>query len=467
MTTLATSFASSDAAPDLDTLRSRLAGDILTAAHDDYETARQLHNINIDRRPALIVRPAQTSDVAEAVRFARANDLAIAVRSGGHSLAGHSVVEGGLVIDFRHMKHVAIDSEQRTARVQPGVTSSDLAGPAHAYGLALTTGDTANVGLGGLVTGGGIGWFARKHGLTIDNLLSIEMVTADGEVLRASKTENEDLFWAVRGGGGNFGIVTEFEFQLIQAGSVVGGMLVLPATPEAVRGYLDYAPVAPDGLTTIASLMLAPPAPFIPADKVGTPIFAITVCYLGTDEGANVALEPLRRLGQPVADVISRMPYPVMFTLNAPANLPHGCSLRSMFADEISDDMVRAAVEASAHPSSPMNQIQFRGLGGAISRVDPSATAFAHRERRIMYTSLALWDDATTDPAPHEAWTEALWATVRPAAKGVYANFLGDEGDERIAEAYPEATYVRLAEAKRTYDPQNVFSLNQNIRPAR
>jgi FAD/FMN-containing dehydrogenase len=256
-------------AEDTQALRSRLRGEVVVADDEQYDTARRVHNLTFDRRPAIIVRPQGTADVAEAVKFARSRGYEIAVRSGGHSAAGHSSVDGSLVIDFSAMKGISIDDRKKTARVEAGVTSGDLAGPAHAYGLSLSTGDTSTVALGGLVTGGGIGWMVRKHGLTIDNLISAEVVTADGGVIRASAREHSDLFWAIRGGGGNFGVVTEFEFKLWGDGSVYGGALVLPATPEVIRGYLDYAVSAPDELTTIGTVMHAPPAPFIPENTSG------------------------------------------------------------------------------------------------------------------------------------------------------------------------------------------------------
>ena len=451
---------------DLDALRKRLAGELITPNTEGYNEARKVHDISVDKRPTAIVRAATTADVIEGVRFARGHNLPLAVRSGGHSIAHQSMIDGGLVIDLSGMNGVTIDPQQRTARVQPGATSGDLAGPAHAYGLALSTGDTSTVGIGGLATGGGIGWMVRKYGLAIDNLLSAQVVTAQGEVVTASLSENEDLFWAIRGGGGNFGIVTEFEFRLAPVGQVLGGALVLPATREVIRGYLDYIVTAPDDLTTITNLMLAPPAPFIPEDRVGEPVLMVMVVWTGSIEEGEAAMAPLRALAEPVADLVSPIPYPVIYDFTEPAAAPHGASVRSMYADELSDEIIDAVLAAMANVSSPINLVQLRGLGGAMARVGNDETAFPYRDKKYLVLVVGIWLDAAEDPAPHRAWTESLWEEIRPAARGVYVNFLEDEGEDRVREAYSESTYARLAEIKQKYDPTNLFKFNQNIRPA-
>jgi FAD/FMN-containing dehydrogenase len=447
-------------------LRLVTGGEVIVPGDAGYEDARRLQNFTFDRRPAAIVRAASTDDVVEAVRFARQYNVAVAVRSGGHSVAGQSVADGALVIDLSAMRAVTIDSRRRRAIVQPGATSGDLAGPAHAYGLALSTGDTASVGIGGLTLGGGIGYMVRKYGLAIDNLLSAKLVTADARVVSASPAENRDLFWAIRGGGGNFGVVTELEFQLAPVGAVLGGVLVLPATREVVRGYLEYAVQAPDELTTIAEISHIPPAPFIPEDRVGELAFAVFVCYAGDPEEGERAIAPLRALAEPIAGFVDQMPYPGMFEFSEPATHPHGGAIRSGFADSFSDAEIDAAIEFGRVATSPFGMVHFRALGGAMARLPADATAFAHRERRYLVAAISLWLDPAEDPAPHRRWMEGLWERLRPATSGVYSNFLEDEGHGRVLEAYPAGAYARLAEVKRRYDPENFFRFNQNIKPA-
>jgi FAD/FMN-containing dehydrogenase len=457
--------ASAFAAGPLQGLRSQLAGDLITSDGIEYDEARKVLNFVVDRQPLAIVRVANARDVALAVNFARDNSIPLSVRSGGHSLGQYSVIDDAVVIDFSDMKRVDIDPDARIARVQPGATSGDLAGPANAHGLALTTGDTHSVGMGGLATGGGIGFMLRQYGLTIDNLLSAQVVTAAGEIVTASPFEHPDLFWAIRGGGGNFGIVTEFTFRLAPVNQILGGEILLPATREVVRGYLDYAVDAPEELTTIANLILAPPFPFVPEERVGEMVLSIIVCWTGSIEDGEKALAPLRALGTPVADTVSPIPYPEIYKFTEHYAAPHGASIRSMFADELSDASIDAALESMKNASSPFSLIQFRGLGGAMARVGTDATAFAHRERRYFLAIIAVWLDPAEDGNVHAVWTDSLWQAVRHEGSGVYVNFLEREGTDRILDAYPAATYARLAEVKRQYDPENLFRFNQNISP--
>jgi len=446
-------------------LRTSLTGNLLVPGAEDYDSARKVHDITIDRRPLAIVRAATPDDVAETVRFARRHGIPLALRSGGHSIAGHSMVEGALVVDLSGMKAITIDPQQRTARVQPGVTSGDLAGPAHAYGLALTTGDTSSVGLGGLVTGGGMGWMVRKYGLTIDNLLSVQIVTADGSLVTAGPTEHEDLFWAVRGGGGNFGVITEFEVRLAPVGQVLGGALLLPASRQVIRAYVDLMSNAPDDLTIIANLTFAPPAPFVPADRVGEPVLMVLACWTGDPEEGRRVISPLRAIATPVADTIDLIPYPVMYAFTEAAAAPAAPAFRSMFSDGYSDDEIDAMLAAMQRATAPISMVQLRALGGAMARVDGGETAFAHRDRRFCTSVVAAWFNPQEDATSHRAWVESVYQALRPGARGVYANFLADEGDERVREAYPAGTYERLVDVKRKYDPDNIFEFNQNIRP--
>lgn len=442
-----------------------LTGNLLTVDSIGYDDARKTLYILLDRYPLAIVLAATARDVAAAVDFARENGLPLAVRSGGHSIAHLSVIDGAVVVDLSRMKGIKIDPEARIARVEPGTTSGDLAGPAHAHGLALSTGDTHSVGMGGLVTGGGIGFMARKHGLAIDNLLEAEVVTANGDIVTASELSHSDLFWATRGGGGNAGIVTEFTFRLAPVEQILGGELMLPVNREVLRGYLDYVATAPDDLTTIANLWHAPPFPHVPEGHIGEMVLSIYVSWTGSVEDGKRALAPLRALAKPVADVVAPIPYPAIYDFTAFAAEPHAASIRTMFADQLSDTSLDTVLDAMAHSSSPTSIVQFRGLGGAMARVDPDATAFAHRDRRYFVAIINVWLDAAEDEKAHQAWAASLWNTIRHDGNGAYVNFLENEGTARVREAYPRTTFERLAEIKRQYDPNNLFRFNQNVPP--
>jgi FAD binding domain/Berberine and berberine like len=463
--TVATSSEAPTTASELDSLRRRLTGKLITDESADYAEARLVHDITVDRLPLAIARAANAQDVAETVRFARQHNLPLAVRSGGHSVPLLSMIEGAVVADLSAMKGITIDPERRTARVQAGATSGDLAGPAHAYGLALSTGDTSTVGFGGLTTGGGVGFMARKYGLAIDNLLSAEVVTASGEIVTASTNENPDLFWAIRGGGGNFGIITEFEFRLAPVGQVLGGDLLLPASREVIRGYLDYMATAPDELTTLGNLMHAPPFPWVPENRVGEVVLSIIVCWTGSVEDGERALAPLRALATPVADTVRPIPYPVIYESTAHQAAPHAATVRMTYADDFSDEAIDTMLAAIENASSPFSVVHLRGMGGAFARIGNDETAFANRDKRYFFAAIAVWLDAAEDGAPHRAWAESLFEKVRHEGSGAYVNFLDNEGEDRIREAYG-ANYARLAEIKAKYDPTNLFRFNQNIRPA-
>jgi FAD/FMN-containing dehydrogenase len=351
------------------------------------------------------------------------------------------------------------------ARVQGGAKSRDLALPAHEHGLAMSTGDTGSVGVGGLVTGGGIGWFVRKYGLAADRLRSAQVVLADGRLVTASATENADLFWAIRGGGGNFGIVVEFEFELVPVRHITGGAIVLPATREVVRGYLEYTSTAPDGLSTTGNITHAPPAPFIPEERVGEPVLLILAAWSGEESEADAALAPLRALAEPIADTMERIPYPAMFQYMEWAEAPHRGVPRMMFTDEFPDETIDDCLEAIEKATSPFSVVHLRGLGGELARMDEGSTAFAHRQRRYFVSILTLWFELEDEGAAHRAWGEELWGKISHLRDGVYVNFLGMEGDARVREAYPAEVYERLAAVKGKYDPENVFRFVQNVRP--
>jgi len=459
-------FAPQSVKSAIDQLRERIAGDVVLPGDEDYQSARQMQAFTHDHFPSIIVRATSPADVAEAVKFARQNHIPLSVRGGGHSVAGYSVADGAVVIDLTRMRGVSIDPERETARVQGGARSIDLAGPAHEYGLALSTGDTGSVGLGGLVTGGGIGYFVRKYGIAADRLLSAKLVNANGEIITASPLENADLFWAIRGGGGNFGIVVEFEFKLVPVRYVYGGALMLPATREVIRGYLDYAESAPDDLTTMATIVHAPPAPFIPEERVGERALLILAAYCGDPADGEMALAPLRELAEPIADTITTIPYPAIFEYMAWAEAPHGAAIRMMFTDEIPDATIDDFIDAIDNATSPFAGIHLRGLGGALARIPQESTAFVHRERKYFVAILGVWMDPSENGDAHREWTNALWTKIAHLRDGVYVNFLEDEGDARVREAYPGAVYRRLADVKAKYDPDNVFHFNQNVRPA-
>lgn len=448
-------------------LRLRLRGDVFVPGDEGYEAARHGHNLAVDKRPAVIARVRDASDVIRALNFGRIHGLEIAVKSGGHSISGQSVNDGGLVIDMGQLNSIEIDPATRLAWAQPGATAGQMTDAAQEFGLALPLGDAASVGLGGITLGGGIGFLARKYGLTIDSLVAIEVVTADGRIVNASETENAELFWGLRGGGGNFGIVTGFQYRLREVGMIYGGGIMLPLTAEVVREYLKVAAEAPDELTCIAQAMFAPPAPFVPAEKVGTPTWAVLMAYAGDLAEGEKVVARLRALGEPIADVTGPMPYNAIYQLTQEATVPVRNSVRSFFMDEVGDGMIEAMLEYQLSAPSPMTFSQVRVLGGQMARVDRDATAFSHRDAKVMFAIIAMWPDAAADAANHE-WVARYWDAVQPySGNRVYSNFLADEGEGRVREAYSAATFARLAALKDEYDPENVFAGNQNIAPQR
>jgi FAD/FMN-containing dehydrogenase len=450
---------------DLAAFVAGLNGSVIRPDDPAYDEARQVHNAVYDRRPALIVRAVDANDVCRTIDFARERGLDLAVRGGSHSLAGHSTVEGGIVLDLGAMKGLHIDPERRLAWAQPGLRAEEYTIAAAAHGLATPFGDTGSVGIGGLTLGGGIGWLVRKYGLTIDALVSVELVTADGRLLTASETEHPDLFWAVRGGGGNFGVVTRFQFRLYPVEGILGGALFMPATREVLQALQPIAASAPEELSTISFLMAAPPAPFIPEAVHFQPTLAIMFVYAGDPEAGQAALEPFRQVATPLAELVMPMPYPGIYEMLRAAEQRSPSAHRSLFMDVLDDAAIDEILARHAAPSSPAVMTQIRILGGAMARVEPSATAFAHRAANVMVTIITPFEDPAEGPV-HQAWTHAYFEALAAGAVGVYSNFLENEGEARIREAYPNGTYERLASVKRRYDPTNVFRLNQNIQPA-
>jgi FAD/FMN-containing dehydrogenase len=450
-------------------LAEQLRGEIIRPGDTNYDQARQVWNATIDRRPALIVRPRDADDVITSVGFARANDLPLAVRSGGHSAAGFGTVEGGVALDLSLMKRFALDPARRVATAETGLTWGEFNGLAAETGLATPGPDVGAVGLGGHTLGGGFGWLSRRHGMTIDNLLAAEVVTADGNIVNASAEEHPDLFWALRGGGGNFGIATRFTYRLHPVETVIGGAIAYPASRAVLRDYVKAAAAAPDELATITFTMLAPPAPFIPTEAHGMPIFLLIGCYVGEPGGAERAFAPLRKLGggAPLADTVVRLPYPALFQMTKMGETRRPQAIRAGFMTSIDDVVLDAIVDAVGNATSPFGSVMLRVLGGAITRVATDATAFSHRDKPFYMVVSNAWDNPRDSRADHHVtWTEALWRVLSPRTTGAYANYLGNEGPERILAAYSPAAFARLAKIKRRYDPDNVFRLNANILPS-
>ena len=451
----------------IEQLRADLNGRVIRPDDDGYEESRAVFYRSIDRRPAAIVRPVDATDVSRVVSLARETGAELAVRSGGHSLAGHGVSEGGIVLDLSDLKGLEIDAERRTAQAQTGLTAAEYTAAAAEHGLATGFGDTGSVGIGGLTLGGGVGFLVRKHGLTIDNLEAAELVTADGELLHVDAQEHADLFWAIRGGGGNFGVATRFQFRLHEVDTIVGGMLILPATPEVIASFVTEAEAAPEELSAIANIMVAPPMPFLPTEAHGKLVVMALLCYSGAVDAGERALAPFRALAEPLADMVRPMPYPEIYKLFGEEDGPGPAQevARSLFIDDVDRQDAEAIGEHLRASTAPMAVAQLRVLGGAVARVPAEATAYAHRGRRVMVSLGAVYERADESPA-HEAWVNGFAAALQQGDAGVYVNFLGDEGEERVRDAYPGPTWDRLAAVKRRYDPTNLFRLNQNIPPA-
>ena len=431
-----------------------------------YDDARTVFYGGIDRHPALIVRARSASDVIRVVNFARDHDMELAVRSGGHSLPGFGVTDGGIVLDLSSMKAIEFDVAHRTVWAETGLTAGEYTDAAGTLGLATGFGDTGAVGIGGITLGGGIGYLVRSYGLTIDDLLAAEMVTADGRLLSVDAETHPDLFWAIRGGGGNFGVATRFHFRLHEVDAILGGTLILPATPETIARFVAEADAAPDELSTIAKVMVAPPMPSLPAAAHGKLVIMAMMVYAGDVAAGERVIAPFRALATPIADMVKPMRYSEIYP-PAPAMHPVA-SVRTTFVDAIDRDTAQSIVDQLKRSTAQVAAAEIRVLGGAMARVDASATAFAHRESRIMLTAAAMYGNL--DEAPlHERWVDDFLAVVRGgsdgASAGAYVGFIGDEGDARVREAYPGATWERLATIKQRYDPGNLFHLNHNIPP--
>jgi hypothetical protein len=434
-------------------------GEVIRPGDAGYETARKIWNASIDKHPGLIARCSGVADVVAAVTFARENELLVAVRGGGHNVAGRALCDGGIVIELSRMKGIHVDAKNRRARVQGGATLGDVDRETHVFGLAVPSGVVSKTGIAGLTLGGGVGWLVRKYGLTCDNVLSFELVTARGKPLVASAEENEDLFWALRGGGGNFGVVTSFEYRLHPVSTVLGGLIVHPRerVVDVLRFYRDFTQSAPEELTAYAALLHTPD---------GTPAVAVVVCYCGDLATGELVLKPLRAFGSPLMDAIQPIPFPQMQSV-LDAAFPDGNQnyWKSTFLREFSDDAIGVLVDHANQATSALTAVVIEYYGGAVSRVGISDTAFAHRQAQYDLGILTQWA-APGESQRHIEWTRSLADAMRPFSSGAYLlNFLGEEGDDTIKAAFGP-NYDQLVVVKKKYDPTNFFRLNQNIKPA-
>jgi FAD/FMN-containing dehydrogenase len=453
---------------DIAALQEGFRGELLRPQDPGYEDARKVWNGSIDRFPALIARCAGVADVIAAVKFAKDSGLLVAVRGGGHSFPGLSVCDGGIVIDLSLMKGIRVDPEARTVRAQAGVLLGELDRETQEFGLAVPSGIVTHTGLSGLTLGGGINWLMRKYGLAIDQLLSVDLITAEGEFVKASASENEDLFWGVRGGGGNFGIVTEFEFRLNPVGPIVlAGPVFWPMeeSPNVLRFYREWIAEAPDELMTIVVHRKAPPLPFVPPELHGRLVVGVVCCYAGAIEEGERVIKPLKAFRRPVLDLCQPKPFLAHQAMFDPS-FPHGWwyYMRSCDVAELSDEIIDITVDHSLRISSPLTAFPIWQRGGAAARVGEDQTAFGGRSAGHTFNITAVTATAEGFEGERE-WVRNFWWALEPHQTGAYVNFLMDEGEGRVRQAYGARKYDRLKALKRRYDPDNLFRLNQNIRP--
>src|SRR5580692_7178063 len=430
-------------------------GEVIQPGDSGYETARKIWNASIDKHPGMIARCSGVADVVTGVNFARENELLVAVRGGGHNVSGRALCDDGILIDLSGMKGVHVDAKNHSARVQGGATLRDVDRETHVFGLAVPAGIISKTGIAGLTLGGGVGWLVRKYGLTCDNVLSFDIVTADGKPRVASANENEDLFWALRGGGGNFGVVTSFEFRAHPVSTVLGGLVMYPRdrAVEVLRFYRDFTQSAPEELTAYAALLHTPD---------GIPVVAVIACYCGDMAEGEQVFKPLRSFSAPMADAIQPMPFPQMQTL-LDAAFPDGNHnyWKSTFLREYSDDAIDVLVEHANWSPSPLTGVVLEYYGGVASRVGVSETAFAQRQAQYSVGILAQWVDPG-ESHRHVEWARSLADSMRPFSSGAYfLNYLGEEGEDTIKAAFG-SNYDRLMAVKKKYDPKNFFCLNQN-----
>jgi FAD/FMN-containing dehydrogenase len=453
----------------IETLRSKLRGPIIVPGDAGYDEARSIWNAMIDKRPAAIARCSGVADVMHAVQVAKDHDLLVSVRSGGHNIAGNALCDGGLTIDLSGMKSVRINPDARRAYVEPGATLGDLDHETQAFGLATSLGINSTTGVAGLTLGGGFGWLTRKLGMTVDNLVAAEMVTAEGERLRTSAEQNEDLFWAIRGGGGNFGIVTQFEFQLHPVGpQVLAGLVIYPfeQARSVLKQYREYVDTLPDDLCVWAVLRKAPPLPFLPQAVHGREVVVFAFMHTGDMAEGQRLIESVRHFGEAYGEHVGPTPFAGWQQGFDPLLTPGARNYwKSHNFAELSDGAIETIIDYAGRLPSPQCEIFIALLGGEANRVAPDATAYAHRDAKFVLNVHGRWDDPKQD-AECVAWSRAFFEAAKPYAMGgVYVNFMTEEETDRIGEAYGP-NYARLARVKQKYDPRNLFHLNQNIRPA-
>jgi FAD/FMN-containing dehydrogenase len=443
-------------------LRTNLSGRVVTANDADYDAMRRVARGDVEGHPLAIARVADARDIAHVIRIARATDLPLSVFSGGHSPMGASTNDGGLVIDLRDMNRVEIDDAAQTAWAETGLSAAQMTSAVWDRRLAIGFGDTGSVGIGGITLGGGLGYLSRLHGMTIDNLLAVELVTADGELVRADEQTNPDLFWALRGGGGNFGVATRFHYRLRPMPAFTGGMMVLPATPDAIVEFMRIAAEAPDALGTIANIMPCPPLPFVDESVHGQMVNFALMGFAGPDDEAAAALGPIRAL-KPLADLVKPEPYTDMYPPEDPSYQPKALDY-PFFMDHVDHATAQTIVDRLNASDAPLRAVQLRALGGAISRVPADATAFAHRDAPILAVAVNFWQDENDYPIRAE-WLSQTVAALDQGVPGAYVGFVRDP-EHRLSAAYPGRTLERLRDIKTKWDPDNVFRRNVNI-PAR
>ncbi len=450
--------------PSISELRALFNGKVIVPDDPRYEEARTPFYGGVDKHPAAIVRVADAGDVSRLVSLAREHGFELAVRSGGHSNAGHCISDGGIVLDLSAMKKLEIDHESQTAWVETGMTAGEYTTAVGAHGFVTGFGDTGSVGLGGITLGGGVGYLVRKYGLTIDNLLAAEVVTADGQLLHVDENSHADLFWAIRGGGGNFGVATRFKFKLHKLDQGYGGMLVLPATADAIASFLAEADSAPDELSTILNIMTAPPMPFLPEEVHGKLILMAMMFYAGDSEAGEQVMSKFRAIATPHADMLRPLAYPEMFPPEESGGYHPVAAGCTMFLDHVDSSVAQFILDTLAKSTAMMAVTQLRVLGGAYARVPADATAYAHRGSKIMANLAALYGNPDQKDH-HEAWVTKYEKKLRQSDKGAYVNFLADVDQKQVRAAYPGDTWKRLGKVKKKYDPTNLFRLNQNIPP--
>jgi FAD/FMN-containing dehydrogenase len=449
----------------IDDLSAAVRGRVIGPSSNDYDAQRAVMYGGLDPRPAAIVRVADAADVSAAIGFARDREVPLSVRSGGHSLTGLSVVDVGIVIDVRELRAIELDVDARTAWAGSGLTAVEFSESIGKHGLAVGFGDTGSVGLGGITLGGGVGYLARKFGLTIDSLLAAELVTADGQIRVVDAGHEPDLFWAIRGGGGNFGVATRFRLHLSEVPSFTGGLLILPATPDSVAAFVAAAEGAPEAVTTIANVMPAPPMPGVPDEQVGRVVNFALMAVAAPDNEAAKLLEPFRAIGEPILDMVQPIPYAKIYPPEDASYHPLAVS-RNLFIDRFDLEVATGVMDRLEASDASLRAAQIRVYGGAVSRVPNDATAYAHRDRSIM-VNVASFYEGDHDRPTRQAWVDEFHGWLSGGDPAAYVNFLGDEGHARIRAAYPHGAYERLAAIKARYDPGNLFRGNQNIPPAR